>query len=57
MFSPYSFECVGYKSKGREKNCGIVLKNVNKQKKKSECSNPIFQILVYYYYKLSYTGI
>ena len=56
MFSPYSFECVGYKSKGREKNCGIVLKNVNKQKK-GECSNPIFQILVYYYYKLSYTGI
>ena len=57
MFSPYSFECVGYKSKGREKNCRIVLKNVNKQKKKGECSNPIFQILVYYYYKLSYTGI
>ena len=26
-------------------------------RKQGECSNPIFQILVYYYYKLSYTGI
>ena len=25
--------------------------------RKGECSKPIFQILVYYYYKLFYTGI
>ena len=35
-------------------SCGIVLKF---SKQKSECSKPIFQILVYYYYKLFYTGI
>ena len=55
MFSPYSFECVGLKQ--RQGKLWNRAQNFNKQKKKSECSNPIFQILVYYYYKLSYTSI
>ena len=54
MFSPYSFECVGYKQRrGKLWNCA---KNFNKQKNVSVL-DLIFQILVYYYYKLSYTGI